>query len=75
MMWTRTSSSDSPPNATSAMRPARISTFTATPVPYLRLAFGHVPDDAIRDGMPVLAQCLREARTSNEPKSFTSLFD
>ncbi|MCY3837190.1 MAG: PLP-dependent aminotransferase family protein [Gammaproteobacteria bacterium] len=44
------------------------------PVPYLRLAFGHVPDDVIRDGMPVLAQCLREARTSNEPKSFTSLF-
>ena len=44
-------------------------------VPYLRLAFGHVPDDVIREGMPVLAQCLREARTSNEPKSFTSLFD
>lgn len=45
------------------------------PVPYLRLAFGHVPDDVIRDGMPVLAQCLREARTSNEPKRFTGLFD
>ena len=44
------------------------------PVPYLRLAFGHVPDDVIRDGMPVLAQCLREARTSNEPPGFTGLF-
>ena len=45
------------------------------PVPYLRLAFGHVPDDVIRDGMPVLAQCLREARRSNEPPSFIGLFD
>ncbi|MYF31626.1 MAG: PLP-dependent aminotransferase family protein [Gammaproteobacteria bacterium] len=44
-------------------------------VPYLRLAFGHVPDDVIRDGMPVLAQCLREARTTNEPRSFNGLFD
>jgi len=44
-------------------------------VPYLRLAFGHVPDDAIRDGMPILAQCLREARTSNEPIDFSGLFD
>jgi len=35
-------------------------------VPYLRLAFGHVPDDAIREGIPVLAQCIREARTSKE---------
>ena len=45
------------------------------PVPYLRLAFGHVPDDVIRAGMPVLAQCLREARTSNEALRFTTLFD
>ena len=44
-------------------------------VPYLRLAFGHVPDDVIRAGMPVLAQCLREARTSNEPLEFETLFD
>ena len=44
-------------------------------VPYLRLAFGHVPDDVIRTGMPVLAQCLREARTSNEPLRFGTLFD
>jgi 2-aminoadipate transaminase len=43
-------------------------------VPYLRLAFGHVPDDAIREGVPVLAQCLREARTSNEPSRPDSLY-
>ena len=44
-------------------------------VPYLRLAFGHVPDDDIRDGIPILAQCIREARTSNEARSFSGLFD
>ena len=44
-------------------------------VPYLRLAFGHVPDDDIRDGMAVLAGCLREARTSNEARRFKGLFD
>ena len=44
-------------------------------IPYLRLAFGHVPDDDIRDGLPVLIQCLREARTSNEKPSFSALFD
>ena len=47
----------------------------AKQVPYLRLAFGHVPDDDIRDGIPILAQCIREARTSNEAPSFTGLFD
>lgn len=45
------------------------------PVPYIRLAFGHVPDDAIVEGIPVLTQSIREARTSNEAKAFTSLFD
>lgn len=44
-------------------------------VPYLRLAFGHVPDQAIRDGIPVLAQCLRECRTSNEAPEFDDLYD
>ena len=44
-------------------------------VPYLRLAFGHVPDADIRAGIPILAQCLREARTSNEAKGFRGLFD
>ena len=47
----------------------------AKQIPYLRLAFGHVPDDDIRDGIPVLIQCLREARTSNEKPSFSTLFD
>ena len=45
------------------------------PVPYLRLAFGHMPDDDIQAGMPVLARCLRESRRSNEPMGFTGLFD
>lgn len=45
------------------------------PVPYIRLAFGHVPDDAITEGIPVLARCVREARTSNEAVAFKSLFD
>lgn len=44
-------------------------------VPYLRLAFGHVPDKAIMDGIPVLATCLRESRTSNEAKTFIGLYD
>lgn len=44
-------------------------------VPYLRLAFGHVPDKAILDGIPVLAKCLLESRTSNEAKTFTGLYD
>lgn len=44
-------------------------------VPYLRLAFGHVPDELIAEGIPVLAQCIRESRTSNEAVSFTTLFD
>ncbi len=42
--------------------------------PFLRLAFGHVPDIAIREGIPVLAQCIREARTSNEPARPESLY-
>ena len=44
-------------------------------VPYLRLAFGHVPDQSIQEGIPVLASCLRESRTSNEVKEFDELFD
>ncbi|MYE22951.1 MAG: PLP-dependent aminotransferase family protein [Gammaproteobacteria bacterium] len=44
-------------------------------VPYLRLAFGHVPDDDIRDGIPVLAHCIRQSRTSNLPPAFAGLFD
>lgn len=43
-------------------------------VPYLRLAFGHLTEQQIREGIPILAQCIRENRTSNEPRDFDSLF-
>ena len=43
-------------------------------VPYLRLAFGHVPDEIISEGISVLAQCIREVRTSNEARQFNTLF-
>lgn len=43
-------------------------------VPYLRLAFGHLTREQIEKGIPVLAQCIRENRTSNEPRDFDSLF-
>lgn len=43
--------------------------------PYLRLAFGHLTEDQITEGIPVLARCIREARTSNEARTFTSLFE
>ena len=43
-------------------------------VPYLRLAFGHVPDEIITEGMGVLAACIAESRTSNEARNFDTLF-
>ena len=43
--------------------------------PYIRLAFGHVPDELIKEGIPVLASAIKEARTSNERRDFDSLFD
>ena len=43
-------------------------------VPYLRLAFGHLTLEQIGEGIPILAQCIRENRTSNEPRDFDSLF-
>ena len=43
-------------------------------VPYLRLAFGHLTLEQIADGLPVLARCIRETRTSNESRDFDSLF-
>ena len=43
--------------------------------PYLRLAFGHLTPEEIKEGIPVLAQCLHESRTSNEPRRFEGLFD
>lgn len=42
--------------------------------PHLRLAFGHVPNDLIVEGIQVLGQCVREARTSNEPVVIESAF-
>lgn len=43
-------------------------------VPYLRLAFGHVPDDIIPEGVEVLAGAITAARSSNEARLFDSLF-
>ena len=43
--------------------------------PFLRLAFGHLTEQQIVEGIPVLANCIRQARTSNEPREFESLFD
>ncbi len=43
-------------------------------VAFLRLAFGHVTDEAIEHGIPVLAECIREARTSNERGRPESLY-
>jgi 2-aminoadipate transaminase len=40
--------------------------FAAKECSYLRLAFGHVPDTDISEGISRLSQCIREARTSNE---------
>jgi 2-aminoadipate transaminase len=42
--------------------------------PYIRLAFGHVPDDLIKEGIPVLAEAIKQSRTSNEPRNFDTLF-
>ena len=38
--------------------------------PFLRLAFGHLTEETIVAGVPVLAECIRRARTSNEPPQF-----
>ena len=48
--------------------------FENAKVPYLRLAFGHLSADQIEKGIPILAQCIRETRTSNEARGFDSLF-
>lgn len=42
--------------------------------PYLRLAFGHLTREQIAAGVPILARLLREARGSNEARTFTDLF-
>jgi len=43
-------------------------------VPYLRLAFGHLDQQQIDEGTARLARCIRQARTSNEARSFDGLF-
>jgi 2-aminoadipate transaminase len=48
--------------------------FENAKVPYLRLAFGHLTLEQIENGIPILAQCIRETRTSNEARGFDSLF-
>lgn len=48
--------------------------YTNAKVPYLRLAFGHLTAEQIETGIPILAQCIKEVRTSNEPRDFDSLF-
>jgi 2-aminoadipate transaminase len=42
--------------------------------PYIRLAFGHVPDELITEGIAVLAKVVHESRTSNASRRFTALF-
>ena len=40
--------------------------------PFLRLAFGHLTEETIEAGVPVLAECIKRARTSNEPPVYPS---
>ncbi len=42
--------------------------------PYIRLAFGHVPDDVITAGVPLLAEMIQKSRTSNAGRDFDTLF-
>ena len=44
-------------------------------VHFIRLAFGHVPDAAITEGIAVLAECIARCRRSNASGQFASLFD
>ena len=43
--------------------------------PYLRLAFGHLTPERIAAGIPVLARCVRAARTAGGARRFEGLFD
>ena len=38
--------------------------------PFLRLAFGHLTEETIEAGVPVLADCIKRARTSNEAPTY-----
>jgi len=40
--------------------------------PFLRLAFGHLTEETIEAGVPVLADCIKRARTSNETPVYPS---
>jgi len=44
--------------------------YTNKKAPFLRLAFGHLTEETIAAGVPVLAQCIRQARQSNEQPEF-----
>ncbi len=48
--------------------------YKAVNAPYLRLAFGHLTREQIAAGVPILARLLKEARGSNEPRTFENLF-
>ena len=48
---------------------------TGEPVHYLRLAFGHVPNALITQGIPVLAESIHRCRLSNAAREFEHLFD
>ncbi len=48
--------------------------FATKNVPYLRLAFGHLNETQIGEGIPALSRCIRETRTSNERRDFLTLF-
>jgi 2-aminoadipate transaminase len=48
--------------------------FEGADVPYLRLAFGHLSQDEISNGVPELARCIRESRQSNAPREFDELY-
>lgn len=48
---------------------------TGEAVHYLRLAFGHVPDEMITQGIPVLAESIQRSRLSNAARAFDGLFD
>ncbi|MGB1422411.1 MAG: PLP-dependent aminotransferase family protein [Pseudomonadales bacterium] len=48
---------------------------TGEAVHYLRLAFGHVPDALITQGIPILAESIQRCRSSNAAREFEHLFD
>lgn len=55
--------------------PGSLFHYAGADVPYLRLAFGHLDERTIDDGVERLARCIRRARTSNAPREFDNLFE